>query len=853
MTTPRTALPVLLALVCFAAPRPASAASCVTSAGTWQNAGFGSQSGTFTAEFDATPSLARMDGVSGLSNGAASAYSALAAAVRFNTAGTIDARNGATYSASASIPYSAGLPYHFRLVVNVPARTYSAFVRQGANAERLIGGNFAFRTEQRAVSSLANLALLASAGSEQICGLTAAGAAPADTTAPLISAVSASGVSQTGATIGWTTNENADTLVEYGPTTAYGASTPLNTTMSVAHIVAFNGLIAGTLYHYRVKSRDAAGNLATSPDFTFTTTAAAPPPPPASCVASAGTWKNAPFGAQTGSFTAEFDATPSLARMDGVAGLSNASASSYAGLAAAVRFNNIGTIDARSGAAYAAAASIPYAAGLSYRFRLVVNMSARTYSAYVRQGANAERLIGSNLAFRTEQSAVSSLTNLGLLASTGSEQICALAVVPSAPPSDIAPPVLSLISASGVTQTGATIGWTTNEPADTMVEYGLTAAYGVMSVLNTNLSTIHYAVVNGLAAGTLYHYRVKSKDAAGNLSASADYTFTTSPSATAPVISGVASSDVGINGAVVKWTTNAPSDTQVEFGPTTAYGTFSEFDPRLTTAHTAYVLGLLPSTLYHYRVRSRSAGGLSVSGDYTFTTNAATPLPPVTTNSFTDDFASYPKNTCFPDGASFGPWYVAFASYGCVKTATDSLGSYLEEAPKASTTAGETHSSMVLGPNFSGPITYALTMKTVAQTRVGSTPNPWETAWVAWNYTDDAHFYYLVLKTNGWELGKEDPAYPGAQRYLATGSSPTYPIGVWRDVRIEQDASNTIRVFVNGSLLTSFVDKERPYTSGRIAFYNEDARVQLRKVAVNAPTTASLGTSATGSVASKAP
>jgi len=521
-----------------------------------------------------------------------------------------------------------------------------------------------------------------------------------------------------------------------------------------------------------------------------------------------------------------------MARMDGVAGLSNASASSYSGLAAAVRFNNAGTIDARSGAAYAAAASIPYAAGLPYRFRLVVNTAARTYSAFVRQGANAERLIGGNLAFRTEQSAVSSLANLGLLATTGSEQVCGLTAVPSAPPSDIAPPVLSLISATGLTQTGATIVWTTNEPADTMVEYGLTAAYGALSALNTSLTTIHTAVVNGLSAGTLYHYRVRSKDAAGNQSASADFTFTTAPSATAPVISGVASSGIGANGAMIAWTTNAPSDSQVEYGPTTAYGSSTALDPLLTTAHTGNLLALAPSTLYHYRVKSRSAGGLAVSGDFTFTTNAAPTPPPVTTNPFTDDFASYPRNTCFPDGATFGPWTVAFTGYGCVKTTTDAGGSLLQEEPMPSSTPAETHASMVLGPRFSGPITYALTMKTVAHTRVNTAPNPWEVAWVAWNYTDDTHFYYLALKTNGWELGKEDPAYPGAQRFLATGSSPAFPIGNWYDMRIVQDASNKISVFVGGTLLTTFVDTERPYTSGRIAFYNEDARVQLRKVAV---------------------
>src|SRR5207247_527412 len=38
-----------------------------------------------------------------------------------------------------------------------------------------------------------------------------------------------------------------------------------------------SGLSMATLYDYRVKSRDAAGNLATSADFTFTTLDGAPP------------------------------------------------------------------------------------------------------------------------------------------------------------------------------------------------------------------------------------------------------------------------------------------------------------------------------------------------------------------------------------------------------------------------------------------------------------------------------------------------------------------------------------------------------------------------------------------------
>src|SRR5437762_9651781 len=97
---------------------------------------------------------------------------------------------------------------------------------------------------------------------------------PPDTTPPTISGVTASAITSTGATIAWTTNEASDSQVEYGPTTAYGSSTTLNSSLVTSHSQALSSLAASTLYHYRVKSKDAAGNPATSGDFTFTTTAA---------------------------------------------------------------------------------------------------------------------------------------------------------------------------------------------------------------------------------------------------------------------------------------------------------------------------------------------------------------------------------------------------------------------------------------------------------------------------------------------------------------------------------------------------------------------------------------------------
>jgi hypothetical protein len=109
-------------------------------------------------------------------------------------------------------------------------------------------------------------------------------------------------------------------------------------------------------------------------------------------------------------------------------------------MALTVRFNTSGRIDARNGGAYTAASAITYTAGTSYRFRLVVNVAAHSYSAYVTPAGGTELTIGTNLAFRSEQSAVPSLANLAVQANSGTHQVCNFAITNSLPP----PPVASV-------------------------------------------------------------------------------------------------------------------------------------------------------------------------------------------------------------------------------------------------------------------------------------------------------------------------------------------------------------------------------------------------------------------------
>ncbi|MGH8321812.1 MAG: LamG-like jellyroll fold domain-containing protein, partial [Gammaproteobacteria bacterium] len=90
-----------------------------------------------------------------------------------------------------------------------------------------------------------------------------------------------------------------------------------------------------------------------------------------------------------------------------------------------------------------------------------------------------------------------------------------------------AAPVISAVSATAISTSGATITWTTDQASNSQVVYGATSAYGNASSLNTSLVTAHSVVLTGLASGTAYHYAVKSANSAGTLSASPGAIFTT--------------------------------------------------------------------------------------------------------------------------------------------------------------------------------------------------------------------------------------------------------------------------------------------------------------------------------------
>jgi endonuclease I len=78
------------------------------------------------------------------------------------------------------------------------------------------------------------------------------------------------------------------------------------------------------------------------------------------------------------------------------------------------------------------------------------------------------------------------------------------------------PPLLTAgPSASSGTSSSFTVTWTTDEPSDSRLEYGLAASYGSTAYVATPV-TAHSLTVTGLVAGTEYHFRAGSTDACGS-------------------------------------------------------------------------------------------------------------------------------------------------------------------------------------------------------------------------------------------------------------------------------------------------------------------------------------------------
>jgi hypothetical protein len=144
------------------------------------------------------------------------------------------------------------------------------------------------------------------------------------------------------------------------------------------------------------------------------------------------------------------------------------------------------------------------------------------------------------------------------------------------------------------------------------------------------------------------------------------------------------------------------------------------------------------------------------------------------------------------------------------------------------TSIGETHSALLTSSASYGDHVFAYKTTTQAQLRMGSVPNVWEVSWSMFRFTDLEHYYWFIVKPNGWELGKKHGS--DTQIFLATGDSPRMAVGSTYQVRVVAQGGR-IRVSVDGSPVVDYRDPS-PLLRGSVGLYEEDARVTFSNVSV---------------------
>jgi hypothetical protein len=455
-----------------------------------------------------------------------------------------------------------------------------------------------------------------------VLSTTAAGAAATSLDSTFVTATVGSGpevvnlaveqATGTQARVGWLTSTGTVAQVEYGPTPNYGRFTLLQVFSAPSQDIPLTGLQPATTYHFRVKAWDAQGGLGASADATFTT---------------------APSG--LAKLIGDDTVQPERLALAGGQAVAYQYAAAQSGLASVVQVY----VDAGSStpsvrvALYADRNGTPggilsqgSASGIAPGWRSV-NIAPVPLLASTRYWVAVLNPIGSGVVnLRQAASGGSSLSSVQT----------SLAAFPQ-PFTGGLPSARSPLSAfvqqvpPAVTFTGPTDGSVVNGQAQLTAVVDDDApvvrmqfyvdGQPVGATLNGAPYTLSWDSA-GLNPGLPHSLSARATDAQGRTGTSSNVTVQVD---NGPTISNVsAGPGLTASSARITWTTDAPADGQVEYGTTTAYGLTTPVDPMPGVRHDLQLTGLNPGAAYHYRVRSRDAGGaVSVSPDTMLFTSSA--------------------------------------------------------------------------------------------------------------------------------------------------------------------------------------------------------------------------------------
>jgi len=506
---------------------------------------------------------------------------------------------------------------------------------------------------------------------------------------PVISNISVS-ANDTAATITWTTDKPADSVIDYGLDTTYG-SLAIDANLTSNHSLILSGLTPEVTYHFQISGTDTLTLTTTSVDQMFTTTAT-----PTVITAQSDTFDTTTLGSNWSVINPQNDGAVSVNGaqlvIDVPAGTSHDVWSSGNN---AVRISQAtADIDFEAEIKFDSAPNSQYQlqgllveqdASNFLRFDFYHNGSA--LNIFAASFINGSPTVQSNiivtdgqplymrikregnlwtqsysydgLVWNTTVSFNFAMTtnNLSIFAGNAGGNPPAfellvnhfLVAEGTLPIDDTIAPVISNLQIS-TNSTEATVTWQTNEPASTLLNYGLTNAYELGQMTEATLNSSHSILLPGLTEGSTYHLQINATDAANNTTTSTDISFI-AEAPQPPVISNISVS-ANDTAATITWTTDKPADSVIDYGLDTTYGNLV-IDANLTTNHSLTLSGLTPEATYHFQISGTDTLALTTTSvDQMFTTTATPTV--ITAQSDTFDTTTLGSNWSIIDPQNDG-------------------------------------------------------------------------------------------------------------------------------------------------------------------------------------------------------
>jgi uncharacterized protein (TIGR02145 family) len=390
---------------------------------------------------------------------------------------------------------------------------------------------------------------------------------------PTTADAAATNVNVTSATLNGTVNSNyLSTVVtfEYGTTTSYGSTvtpsqSPITGNTATTVTSDITGLIAATIYHFRVKSVNSLGTTYSN-DLTFTTLGLVP----------------------TVATTAATSVISTGATLNGT-----------------INANYLSTV-----------VTFEYGTTTSYGNTVTPSQSPVTGSAITNVSSVISGLIGGTI-YHFRVKAINSLgTTYGSdLTFTTLGQVPTVTTLQSTNVSTTSASVSGLVNANYLSSA-------------VTFEYGTTTNYGnsisaTQSPVTGNIVSNVSVNITGLTPGAIYHFRVKAINSLGT-SYGVDLTFKTLGQV--PTAVTMSASNITITGANLNGSVNANYLSTVvtfDYGTSTSYGssataTQSPITGNTVTNVSASITGLIEGTTYHFRVKAENILGTTYGSDITF-------------------------------------------------------------------------------------------------------------------------------------------------------------------------------------------------------------------------------------------